>query len=387
MLTVRRSGKPTASPLGEGMLLNKFKRYSLADSVSLLKALLVAQDQYFEEFSVDIINIYSTASLAMKVFRQRFFPSHISQIPILKGSVDAFVRQAYLGGATDVYKRYAENVHYYDVNSLYPYAQCKPMPLKCTRWIKQLNSLDNFFGFVEVEVIAPSIPKPMLPARRAGRTIFPVGTWKGIYFSEELKAVAKLGYQFKLGQAYEFSSEVLFKDYVDYFYNIKKVTTGPKRFIAKMMLNNLYGIFGRSLVGLKPLIIEQQDVAPFITLMRSKALTNINDKYAMILTDESTNTDNLLRLDSNYFLESSSSMKIPVKANVAIAAAVTAYARIHMMDLKLNYDVCYSDTDSIFTTHPLGPWQPDHLIGPGLGQLKDELAPHPYGIGERSNYW
>lgn len=210
----------------------------------------------------------------------------------------------------------------------------------------------------------------MLPVRRSGKTIFPVGTWKGIYFSEELKAVAKLGYQFKLGQAYEFNSEVLFKDYVDYFYNIKKVATGPKRFIAKMMLNNLYGIFGRSLVGLKPLIIEQHDVAPFITLMRSKALTNINDKYAMVLTDESTNTDNLLRLDSNYFLESSSSMKIPTKANVAIAAAVTAYTRIHMMDLKLNYDVCYSDTDSIFTTHPL----PDHLIGPGLGQLKDELG-------------
>ena len=64
------------------------------------------------------------------------------------------------------------------------------------------------------------------------------------------------------------------------------------------------------------------------------------------------------------------SMKLPVKANVAIAAAVTSYARIHMMDLKLNYDVCYSDTDSIFTTHPL----PDHLIGSELGQLKDELG-------------
>jgi hypothetical protein len=245
-------GRPTA----KGLLFNKFKKYSLADSESLLKALLAAQKQYFDEFSVDILNIYSTASLAMKVFRQKFFPSHISQIPILKGAVDAFVRQAYLGGATDLYKRYAENVHYYDVNSLYPYAQCMPMPFQCIKWIKQLKSLEGFFGFIEVEVTAPSIPRPVLPVRVKGKTIFPTGTWKGIYFSEELKAAHKLGYQFKLGQAYEFSSEVLFKDYVDYFYNIKRNATGPRRFIAKMMLNNLYGIFGRALQGLKPLIID-----------------------------------------------------------------------------------------------------------------------------------
>jgi hypothetical protein len=199
-------GRPTA----KGMLLNKFIKYSISDSVVLLKALLTAQEQYFKDFSVDIMSIYSTASLAMKVFRQRFFPTHVSEIPILKDSVDAFVRQAYLGGATDVYKRHADNVHYYDVNSLYPFAQCMPMPYKCIRHIKQLKSLEGFFGFVEVEVTAPMLPKPMLPVRRGGKTLFPTGTWKDIYFSEELKAVQKLGYQLKLGQAYEFSSEVLF---------------------------------------------------------------------------------------------------------------------------------------------------------------------------------
>lgn len=136
------------------------------------------------------------------------------------------------------------------------------------------------------------------------------------------------------------------------------------------MLNNLYGIFGRALVGLKPLIISSQDVSGFITMLSSKALTHINDSYSMILTDESTQTNNLSKLDSKLFIEGISSRNIPPRANVAIAAAVTSYARIHMMDLKLNYDVCYSDTDSIFTTHPL----PDHLIGPELGQLKDELA-------------
>jgi hypothetical protein len=104
--------------------------------------------------------------------------------------------------------------------------------------------------------------------------------------------------------------------------------------------------------------------------LKSKALTNINYKYAMILTDETTRNENLLALDSKLLTQGVRGRNIPVKSNVAIAAAITSYARIHMMDLKLNYDVCYSDTDSVFTTHPL----PSHLVGSELGQLKDELA-------------
>lgn len=58
-----------------------------------------------------------------------------------------------------------------------------------------------------------------------------------------------------------------------------------------------------------------------------------------------------------------------VMSNVAVAAAVTAYARIHMIYYKLLPGTVYTDTDSIFTTDQL----PDHLIGSELGQTKDEL--------------
>jgi len=136
------------------------------------------------------------------------------------------------------------------------------------------------------------------------------------------------------------------------------------------MLNNLYGIFGRSLQGFKPYIIQKKDAGPLITLLKSKALTNINDNYSLILTDDSTQAKNLAKLDCQVLSVGSKSNISHTRANVAIAAAITSYARIHMMELKLNYDVCYSDTDSVFTTHPL----PSHLIGPELGQLKDELG-------------
>jgi hypothetical protein len=111
-------------------------------------------------------------------------------------------------------------------------------------------------------------------------------------------------------------------------------------------------------------------VMPFLTLLKSKGYTHINDKYSLILTDEQSSHKNLGMLDSKLLRVGSLSRSIPTRANVAIAAAITSYARIHMMNLKLNNDVCYSDTDSIFTTHPL----PEYLVGPEIGQLKDELA-------------
>jgi len=56
-------------------------------------------------------------------------------------------------------------------------------------------------------------------------------------------------------------------------------------------------------------------------------------------------------------------------SNVAIAAAVTAYARIHMIPFKIDPNTLYTDTDSSFTSKPIDP----SLIGDQLGQMKDEL--------------
>ena len=65
----------------------------------------------------------------------------------------------------------------------------------------------------------------------------------------------------------------------------------------------------------------------------------------------------------------SDSVNFEVKSNVALAAAVTAYSRIHMLPFKMNRDVLYTDTDSIFTSKKLD----INLIGKDLGLMKDEL--------------
>jgi DNA polymerase type B, organellar and viral len=125
-------------------LFNLFKQYSLQDSVALFDPLMEAQKLYISLYNVDITTILSTSTLSLKIFRQNFLKT---EIPILKGTEDSFIRRSYFGGHTDYYQEYAENLHYYDINSLYPFAMCKPMPHKLEK-LKESHQYSYFLPFI-----------------------------------------------------------------------------------------------------------------------------------------------------------------------------------------------------------------------------------------------
>lgn len=206
----------------DNKLFNEFKQYSLQDSIALFDALNEAQIIFLKEFNVDITSILSTSTLSLKIFRQNFLKT---DIPILKGSEDNFIRRGYFGGHTDYYKGYITNGYYYDINSLYPKAMCQPMPHKIIKFHKDLSNfkLNDFFGFCLAKIITPKgILKPLLPYKYKGKTIFPTGSWIGIYFSEELKKVQAKGYKINLISGYEYTQTYLFNEYVDFCYNKKQ---------------------------------------------------------------------------------------------------------------------------------------------------------------------
>jgi hypothetical protein len=350
------------------ILLNKFKDYAMQDSEALLNALLKAQELYFEDYKVDITTILSAPSLSLKIFRSKFLDKNI---PVLTKNEDNYIRNSYFGGATDYYKAHVTNLHYYDVNSLYPKAMLNPMPYKIKKFHKDLSktNLNNFFGFCLVEVQTPkNIIKPLLPYRYNGKTIFPIGTWKGIYFSEELKALIKYGYKFRLINGIEFYATHLFNEYVNHFYDIKKNTSGSKRFIAKLHLNMLYGIFGRKLNLIETINVHNDEIINYCATLIIKGIIKINDNISTLLVENNLNyriiTDLNNTLNTNLISNYHS-----VKANVAIASAITAYARIFMMQFKLDDSCVYSDTDSLLMTKKLD----DIYLGNDIGLFKDEL--------------
>jgi hypothetical protein len=350
-------------------LLNEFKSYAIQDSICLLEALNYAQITYYDSYKIDITSILSTSTLSLKIFRKHFLKV---KIPILKGWTDSFIRKGYYGGSTDYYKAYAKNLYYYDVNSLYPLAMKQDMPYELIKFHKDLSNYDlnNFFGFCLAEIECPeNIIRPLLIYKDNGRAIHLTGKWIGVYFSEELKAVSNHGYKIKLIEGYEFSKVDLFSTYVEHFYDKKKFSsTSAERLIAKMHLNQLYGIFGRKQDLIETVNVYNKDIINYISSRIVKNIIEINEKISTLLIINNINPDivNELNLNLETTLKNNFST---IKSNVAIAAAVTSYARIHMMKYKLNDNIVYTDTDSIFTTEQLNIEE----LGKELGLMKDEL--------------
>lgn len=269
---------------------------------------------------------------------------------------------------------YGENIHYYDVNSLYPSAMLNPIPynLITPHLIDLTNrSLDSFFGFAKAEIYCPSdMLRPVLPYHSNGKTIYPTGVWTGIYFSEELKAVVKLGYQIKLISGYEFTKVDLFTKYVNHFFEIKRTKGGNEKAIAKLLLNNLYGYFGRKQINIITQNVKNEHLEPLLLSRVIKSINQINNEYSTVLSYSNINHELLMKLNNEFHHVNIKDLTSPIKSNVAIAAAVTSYARIHMIPYKIDPNTLYTDTDSIFTTKPIDP----SLIGDGLGMMKDELS-------------
>lgn len=347
-------------------------KYNLQDSLSLLKTLLKAQQLYWQNYQVDIASIWSTSTLSLKIFRLQFLNE---TIPSLTQSIDFYVRKGYYGGATDHYKLYGKNLYYYDVNSLYPYAMLKPMPLHHIKYHSDLsmNNINLFFGFCLAEIECPKhIKIPILPFRTINNdVIYPTGIWTGVYFSELLKEAVKHGYKIKLINGHEFSKANIFNNYIHHFYNIKKNSTGSTRFIAKMHLNQLYGYFGRNQELIITKIVNRNELNNLLITRIIKNIIEINDDLFVVLMSDNLNHNLINELNLNLDFSNFKKMDRNVKSNVAIAAAVTAYAQIEMIKYKTlsGYNIYYTDTDSLFIDKPL----PIDMVGDELGMMKNEL--------------
>ena len=324
-------------------LKNESIKYCENDCIALYQVIVKFSEIIFEQFGI-IIHKYSTLpSLAFAIFRTKFMK--FESIPSLSGKISKDIRQGYTGGAVDMYIPEGVNIKSYDVNSLYPsrMRDCLLPTGNIKKFEGNIFEIEtNPFGFFFCKIEAPNnIEHPILQTHiktKSGvRTISPIGTWTDIIFSEELKNALKYGYKFEVLWGYTFDSDFLFEEYVNYLFALRQQypKSDPLNFIAKILLNSLYGRFG------------MRDDLPDILIMNKKDFLKFEEDNLNIILDSK-------ELGNHFLIEiikESDSEENYLNTNVAVAAAITAYSRIHMSKFKNNPNInlYYTDTDSIFT--------------------------------------
>lgn len=268
--------------------------YLKQDNVALYNTLTRFQEIIKDEMGGELG--ITTPSTAMKLFRRRYMghgktPAMIEQhrhfkecdglTPLPAPSVEGargggeasareacnaclhdWIRLAYYGGRTEVFRSRGRKLSYYDINSSYPRAMLEDMPAGVVKQYGPKKGLDDFkrlerdaIGFVECEVYIPeSCYLPPLPFRdesRGGKLIFPTGIFRGVWSWDELKLLFDPlvnGKIRNITRSVWYGRKTLFFDFVKelYAYRDKKSAKYDEgmALIAKLMMNALYGKFG-----------------------------------------------------------------------------------------------------------------------------------------------
>nr|GEU76896.1 DNA polymerase-like [Tanacetum cinerariifolium] len=202
--------------------------YMKTDILLLGEVMQKAQNIYWKLYQLDIESKIILSSLAVNIFRLRYYNDEIFPIHIPNQNEDTFIRKAYYGCHTDSYKPYGKNLYYYDVNSLYPFVM-KEYHMPCGKhvWYSNLEDMD-------------------------------IDSMLGVYYSEELKYAIGLGYKVVPISGYIFKrKESPFKDFVSSLFSsrleARKKGNDALSYVYKILMNSLYSRFE---IDPKSIIIE-----------------------------------------------------------------------------------------------------------------------------------
>ena len=370
-------------------------RYLESDLLCLYQVITQFSKNIFQLEHVNITKSLSISSITFKIFKTNYLNDY--KLPLIKGIHHDRMREAFFGGHVDVYKPFAtfdNPIYCYDVNSLYPFVMSNndfPIGNPVLSFDKDLN---NYFGILYCNITTPEyLDKPVLPFRGEDSTIyFPLGNWKGTYFSEELKEAVNL-YSYKIEIIYGYKFERgsnIFTDLVNRYFELKKYAKSigehSKAAVSKLIMNSLFGRFGmKPIKNIVKLVNKEEsdqihlyhNVVDNISLNNNleyiKYNSQINDLfYDLNGLDKYEELINKLDINQNEF-----------ETSLPIAIAVTAYARMYMNQFIQKYKCYNTDTDSLFTDTPL----PEELVGDKLGQFKLEMiANEAYFISPKLYY-
>ena len=288
------------------------------------------------------------AGIALKLYSQVFLKSTIYEsAPALQKKE----REAYKGGRTEVFKKkFSSNsrshvLKYIDLNSSYPYAMTKSMPIKFIKTMKVKETEDKeftdyFLYFARSEYIGNDkhvIPNLLIKSDRSD-IIATLNTEYAYHWGCELNEAVKNGFKVYINEINEYAGAPIFKEFAEYMYNerlkVKKTNTAKAEFF-KLCMNSLYGKFGQKEMINNKICSSMEEM--------SLIANNVDCK---IRGWEVMNNDKILLKYSK--IDDSKS----IGSLVRFASCIAGYARSNLSSMMraLGHEhVYYCDTDSIFT--------------------------------------
>jgi hypothetical protein len=335
----------------------ELNHYLKFDCISLFNILKQIQEISGLELK-DFIKCPTTASLAMKVYKEQFpldYEEAVSTNYLGEWGqfIEDVVRQSYYGGRTEVFIPQLANGYHYDINSLYPYAmKVNEFPVgyydlydgpraRATYYSWKRNRKGAGFAWVLIHV-PEDMHIPPLPVRYEKKLIFPVGKLSGVWTFQEIEMAERYGCKIeKIEQIIFFKKTApIFKGFVEKFEELKKTSKGAKRTFSKLVQNSLYGKFGMN---------RERDGLKMYTEELEHELKATETKYRIF-------EHPFLK---RKFIESPTFSKAEY-IQPHIAAFVTSYARILLYESIMHQVekgelVAYCDTDSMATSTTLAP--------------------------------
>lgn len=301
------------------------------------------------------------AGISKNCFRHKFYDKDNPIFIHYQKSTIKNERFSYRGGITDLFRvgKIKEKLYYTDINSSYPYElRNKKFPVKLIfhsnnllKTEQELNQIlnkyidnDNYGIIANLDIELPQKYAYILVKAKVNnedKSLFLSGRFNVGLTTPEIKFVLKHGKIIRVKELCVYKMRVIYKDFVDFFYGVKKQATIENdkvtREIAKLIMNSGYGWWATKKHTLK-----------HISVSKENRVIKYDEKILKI--GETTQTQQKIQLGYQIFLQQTNNNENAFDSFVAIASFVTSYARMSLVKFILiaeRENVIYVDTDSV----------------------------------------
>jgi len=315
--------------------LDSFRAYLKRDCLSLSEVM----EKYCEKLltSFKVTPSLTLALTAMKAFDKNYYP--VKKIDSNE-KFEKQIRLATFGGRNEVYKRYGENLNFYDVRSMFMSCYDVPVPIGRLLWTTP-NIDTGTLARAKVKVPTKFYIGP-LPVRYRGRLTFPVGEFIGWWDTRWLKFAAELGCDILILQQLRADEEPILKEFAEDTYAFRVNST-------KEIESRLWKLFGLRLSGKFGQSRWQSRI------VHTNEIKDYTGSYPMDVNEEYHEFTEYISGHRAPYIKPAISMRIRSEAGIR-------HTKL-LLEALSRGEIYYCDTDSIVTSATLP-------IGKALGELQ-----------------